>query len=346
MDAIIPRRGSRLWDQRRDKLHKPDLGERKSVTVCIAAIFQWNYATRTAANLGAAAIVLTDRMITAGDVQYEPQQTKIATVTPNTILMIAGDYSLHSQAVRRTLDRFRNEPTASPESIAIFYGRAIQAIKLKEAEDIYLAPLGLNSDSFLAQQKDMAPHFVSLLTEQMQAYRGEDVEALIVGATNHAVHIYGVDTKGITSCHDDVGFAAIGSGAWHVKSRLMQAGYVNSLRFAQAICFTYAAKKASEMAPGVGQNTDVTLVFKDHIDRFTGDVSSKVHELFLEYKPKVYELSNQYVERFQQFLDEPTLKVADDKQQTLPGGNAQTNERPSTPAAETAQRDESGKATS
>ncbi len=152
------------------------------MTVCIATLFRWNYATLTDPQPGIAALVVTDRMITAGDVQYEPQQTKIAEITPYTLLVIAGDYSLHSQAVKATLLRFREERTASPENIARFYGKQIQTIKVREAEDLYLAPLGLNTDTFLAQQKEMAPHLSSHLAEQLQAYQGQEVDALVVGS--------------------------------------------------------------------------------------------------------------------------------------------------------------------
>ena len=120
------------------------------------------------------------------------------------------------------MGHFRGAANATPKEVATYYGRAIQALKLKEAEDLYLAPLGLNSDSFVAQQKDMAAHFVTHLTEQMQAYRGEELDALVIGPQEDIVSVYGVDTKGMITCHDDVGFAAIGSGAWHAKSRLMR----------------------------------------------------------------------------------------------------------------------------
>jgi len=213
------------------------------MTVCITTLFQWNYGSRHSARPAPAALVVTDRMITAGDVQYEPQQTKTAQITPHTLLVIAGDYSLHSQALKATFVNFREDRTASPEDIARFYARKIQEIKTREAEDLYLAPLGLNTDTFLAQQKEMAPHLASHLTEQMQSYRGEEVDALVIGSSGDYVQLYGIDSKGIISCFDDVGFAAIGSGAWHAKSRLMQAGYTNQTVFARAAALTFAAKK-------------------------------------------------------------------------------------------------------
>lgn len=306
-----------------------------AVTVCIAAIFSWNYSTLASPQPGPAAMILSDRMITAGDVQYEPQQTKVAYITPRVLLVIAGDYSLHSQAIRKTAEHFQKDPNASPECVAVFYGRSVQALKLKEAEDLYLAPLGLNSDSFLAQQKDMAPHFVSLLTDQMQAYRGEEVDSLIVGSAGSVIDIYGVDTKGMIACYNDVGFAAIGSGAWHAKSRLMQAGYVNTTSFAAALSFGFAAKKAAELAPGIGVNTDITLVFKSGYEHLRPDVANRVHELYLEYIPKVHALGGEYINKVQEFISKPTLQLAGNLSKGVPGGNAQTVEGASTPAAET-----------
>jgi 20S proteasome alpha/beta subunit len=336
-------RPSRPATQRRVKLPKPDFGERKAVTVCIAALFQWNYGTKANPNTGAIGLVVTDRMITAGDIQYEPQQTKIAAVTPRTILVIAGDYSLHSQAIKATVSHFRADPSVHPKDIAAYYGRQIQAIKLKEAEDIYLAPVGLNSDSLIAQQKDLAPHIASLLTEQMQNYRGDDVEALIVGSSGDYVQLYGVDTKGIVTCHDDVGFAAIGSGAWHAKSRLMQAGYTNNTTFSRAAVLTFAAKKASEIAPGVGRFTDITFVFNSHHERMSDRQQQKLNELYLDYLPRAEALGREYIDRYQEFITQPTLQVVDEAHEGFAGGDAQTNERPGTPAAETTQRDEGGK---
>ena len=77
------------------------------MTVCIAALFRFNYALLgSPPELGVAAIALSDRMVTAGDVEYEPQQLKIAHITPRTIVMIAGEYSIHSQAIQATHKQF------------------------------------------------------------------------------------------------------------------------------------------------------------------------------------------------------------------------------------------------
>jgi hypothetical protein len=225
------------------------------VTVCIATLFQWNYADAgQPPNFGMAAIAASDRMITAGDVQYEPSQQKVLFLFPRIIILVAGDYSLHTQALKSTIAQLKGTQNPEPKNVAAIYGGAVQAVQRKAAEDMILAPLGLNTDSFLAQQKDMSNAFVSDIAHQLQNYVGEEVEALVVGiGGDDTAQIYEINRHGNVSCYDDVGFAAIGIGGWHARSRLMQTGFVKVLNFAPALAATYAAKKAAEIAPGVAE---------------------------------------------------------------------------------------------
>jgi 20S proteasome alpha/beta subunit len=198
-------------------------------------------------SLGVAAIVACDRMITAGDIQYEPQQTKFAIMTPRILVSIAGDYSIHSEALLETRKQIGINANIHPQSVAILYGKAIQAIKRRQAEDLHLAPLGMNTDTFLAQQRELLDSVANRLTDQLQNFEGQEVEALVVGSDGHDVLLYSVDTKGMIYYLNDVGFGAIGMGAWHAKSRLMQNGYVNTAVYAQALAAAYAAKKVPKL---------------------------------------------------------------------------------------------------
>src|SRR5208337_3713911 len=107
----------------RYQAHDPRNPRRCDVTVCIAALFRFNYALiGSTPDVGTAALTLSDRMVTAGDVQYEPQQLKIAQITPRTIIMIAGEYSVHSQALLATHRQVRSDPSVSPYNISLIYG--------------------------------------------------------------------------------------------------------------------------------------------------------------------------------------------------------------------------------
>ncbi|SDT60298.1 hypothetical protein [Bradyrhizobium canariense] len=310
-------------------IFNPRFREKVPVTVCIATLFRWNYAqVGEPPRVGLVAIALSDRMITAGDVQYEPAQLKVAFMSDRALLMIAGDYSTHSQAIHDTHLKMRGIRNPSPYSIAQNYGQSIQAIKRKQAEDIYLAPLGLNSDSFLAEQKEMSADFVSNITSQLQNHQGPDVEALIVGADGNNAHIYLVDSQGSAHCLDDVGFGAIGIGAWHAKSRLMQARYSNSTYYAYSLAVAFAAKKAAEIAPGVGSRTDIHLVFKDKIEAIDPNVDKRIHDLYTEYLGKLSGMGAELIEQLDKDLPTLSKKLmqVDEKNERESGRDAKSDE--------------------
>ncbi len=118
----------------------------------------------------------------------------------------------------------------------------------------------------------------------------------------------------------------------------MQAGYTSQTTFARAAVLTFAAKKASELAPGVGKNTDITIVFRNNCERMREDVAGKLNSLFIEFTPRVHALGNEFVDKFQDYISKPRLGVAPETPKGLPGGDAQLNASASPPAAEASQR--------
>jgi hypothetical protein len=81
------------------------------VTVCVATLFSWNYGTIEEPNYGVAAMTASDQMITANDIQYESRQQKVALINPTTLLLIAGDYSVHSEALIAVQNQIKGDPT-------------------------------------------------------------------------------------------------------------------------------------------------------------------------------------------------------------------------------------------
>jgi 20S proteasome alpha/beta subunit len=266
------------------------------VTICIAGSCTWNYApVGQPPQSGTCIIMVSDRMMTAGDVEYEPRQYKLASLTDNIQVLIAGDLSVHAQAVRETKKQIGALPSASVHNAATIYGQAIQAVRRKLAEDTYLAPLGLNTDTFLAQAREMPVHLAEKLTMQLQEYDGPDVAALVVSPEIEHSRIYVIDHRGSTHCFDDVGFAAVGSGAWHARSKLMQLGYVKFLPFVRAFGYIYAAKKAAEVAPGVGRKTDVHIVLQNSTIHLEEEFTNRVDGLFGQLDQKQSQLFDEHL---------------------------------------------------
>jgi hypothetical protein len=113
------------------------------MTICIATLFNWNYAPAgQPPQFNKAAIAVSDRMITAGDVEYEPQQSKVSYITRDALILIAGDYSLHSEALVSVYRTVQQAQKATPHNLALLYGKAIQAVKQRQAEELFWPLLG------------------------------------------------------------------------------------------------------------------------------------------------------------------------------------------------------------
>lgn len=318
----------------------------KDVTVCIAGLFGWNYGTLERPDLGRVGILLSDRMITAGDAQYEPQKQKAAQLAPKVLVAIAGDYSIHSQAIKDTHAQLRGKADPHPYDAALIYGRAIQGIKRRQAEDLYLSPLGLNTDTFVAQQKEMSDGLTNALIDRLHSYRGEEVEAIVMGvsqplgAHSPTAQLYSIDTMGGVSCNDDLGFAAIGIGGWHAKSRLMQSGYTNNWMFADAVATLYAAKKAAEAAPGVGRRTDIQFLMRGGHFELWDNVHRQLERIYIEYEKARDELAIRAVEQLGAALAEPPTESKANAEIGLTREGEKVDERLSAPAPEAAREDE------
>lgn len=232
------------------------------MTVCVAAICQWYEKSDP---IWAPMVVATsDRMLTAGykDVEYEPPQPKMFALGGGKYgVLIAGDAAVHSWIIPRVVEYLQKNPSAPVADVADQYGLEMLEYFNRETERIILRPLGLTLDSFNAQQGTMAPQVVDGIVGRLNRYRLES-EALVVGVDTQP-HLYVVSDPGTVTCHDFVGFAAIGIGANHASASLMAARYARNWGFARALLGLYTAKKRAEIAPGVGTTTDVFYGDKD-----------------------------------------------------------------------------------
>ena len=133
------------------------------------------------------------------------------------------------------------------------------ALKRKRAEAALLAPLGLTIDSFRQEQQDLKDGIAEQLTRDLIHYELPHVSALVVGIDTLGPHIYVVDDNEI-HCNDLVGFAAIGIGARHAESQFMLGRHSWQSPEVDTALLTYIAKKRSEVAPGVGEGTDMFTI--------------------------------------------------------------------------------------
>ena len=73
------------------------------MTVCIAAVCHMNREG------GPLVVTASDRMITIGGLEYEPEQTKTVFLASRTVALFAGDMQLHATAVPKALEGVRKK---------------------------------------------------------------------------------------------------------------------------------------------------------------------------------------------------------------------------------------------
>lgn len=224
-----------------------------SMTVCVAA------------QSGNMIFGASDRMLTGGDVEFEPESTKIHPVTNSIVAMTAGDSSFQSEVILELQNVLVKRIKAYPEQwwvvrdVAYLYLQLRNEVKRKLAEQAILAPLGLDSSSFLARQKELADGFIKQVTQELVRFEVPGVSTIFAGVDPGGAHIYTVEDD-VVRCHDSVGFAAIGSGYWHADSQLMLAKHSCYSPVPDTLLLTYAAKRRAEVAPGVGNATDMFMI--------------------------------------------------------------------------------------
>ena len=227
------------------------------VTVCIAA------------RCFGAVFLLSDRMITAGDIQFEPTVSKISFLTSSIAVMGAGDSAFHAEVVSGVMKEVHEKVTADPndwlnvKDIVDLYIQHRTETKLKRSEAAILAPLGLDRHSFLKEQKDMNSNLVENIARDLINYEIPNNDVIIAGIDNYinepSSHIYSIFNEYV-SCDDSIGFRAIGSGSRHAESHFMLARHAWNASTSDTLLVAYSAKRNAEIAPGVGSETDMVMI--------------------------------------------------------------------------------------
>jgi len=248
-----------------------------------------------------------------GEIEYEPPQHKVYRMTDKAVILIAGDTSdqwIIGQSVARQI---KGEGITDIAEMANLYAKEFASHRRKEAEARLLAPLGLTFSSLIDRQDEMALSVVEDLNYKLQHHR-LDAAAILAGIDQYGAHIYSVHDPGIETCHDREGFAAIGIGASHALSHFMFSKYMPMWSMPHALLLTYAAKKRSEVAPGVGSDTDMFFVeTPTPTNLIRSDYIGTISTIYEESKAAQDGILEGARERMTTYAEAETRKAAEEK---------------------------------
>ena len=295
------------------------------MTICISAICE-NY------NM---IVTASDRMITTGDVQFEPDSRKVIPLTRSIFLLIAGDTPLQYEIIRQLKidvdDRIEKDPTdwLNVSDVADLYAKYYFQVKRQKAENEILRPLGLDSDSFISRQKNMDQDFISKISNAIVYFKMDIIETIITGIDNRGAHIFKFENEK-NQDFDGVGFASIGYGMRHSESEFMFAGHSGFRKLPETLLLAYSAKKRAEVAPGVGEATDMHLIgpYLGYNYQFTEDdpIFPKIEEIYKKTKSSIADLNVLANIEIKSYLEE-LLKQASKQAQEMKKPNEVIEEK-------------------
>lgn len=279
------------------------------MTVCVAAIFE-----------GFGILGGSDRMLTAGDVEFEPSVPKLRFWTSSIAGLIAGDANIQAEIgeeVNRLVnERLENRPQEwlPVKDVARFYKQECDKVIRSMAERRILAPFGLTSEEFLARQTDFSTDFVKDIAHELLNFEAPSVETIIAGVDRNGAHIYTIDNNSLQS-HSTVGFAAIGAGKDHANSQMMAFKHTFRHSLADTLRAVFFSKKRAEIAPGVGAYTDMFVITGlGGLSMLADNVQEELERRYAEEKRRQAQVADNTRKKINQFvqgiLDKPTSEQA------------------------------------
>jgi hypothetical protein len=278
-------------------------------------------------------IAASDRMITAGDIEFEQEQRKIHGLTSSVSVMIAGDLSIQTDILLEVADKVEARVAAEPQNwwkvkdVADLFYERLSALKQRRAKEAILDPLGLDFDKLTSPA--VAPELAEQLAKEVLNFQIPRIEALVIGIDTRA-HIYEVNNDGVT-CQDWTGFSSIGAGAWHANSQLMVAGHVKSRTMAETLMLVYTAKRRAEVAPGVGEQTDM-IVIGPQLGSTTAvglEVMNELRDAYGRIRAEADRVRTDANAKISEYI-EKSLREAAIQRQTIPAIEAQSAPEEST----------------
>lgn len=231
------------------------------MTICIAA----NCAK------GEAVVVASDRMLSAPflTLEFDHPDAKIDLISQTCVALTAGDALTAHDVLAAGPGLAGQLQNPLIQHFADHVRQKFVESRRRLANEQILEPRGLSFESFYRHGgiSQLPPDLAMLLDNHIQQMRLE-VSIIVAGIDQGGAHIYDIEDPGTSYCYDRVGYHAIGSGHRHALLTLVAHSQHVNTGLNQTIFNVYCAKRASEIAPGVGLATEMRVITR------TGGVKS------------------------------------------------------------------------
>lgn len=225
------------------------------MTICIAALY----------DNGNGCVLCSDQMVTAHipiGYEYESDDVDkiIAICNASPIhALIAGDVLAANEMIDLAKKEIQSLGITTTSGIAELLRKAYQTVRRNVIIQNELETRGLDLPTFHGMHQRLLPSIVQMVDRAFIEFNAR-VDFVLAGKDEAKCGIYSISNPGDMSCHNPIGYAAVGSGAPHAIYSLIGAGYKKSMDKETVEKVVKEAKERSEVAPGVGHTTKLISI--------------------------------------------------------------------------------------
>ena len=235
-----------------------------NMTVCIAAICEG----------GNNIVIAADRMFTAGpplNLEFEPPLSKIEKLADACVGMASGNSLFAAEMLDRVRGHLKQNTGGKNPKVLQVANFAKDVYTKFRNEKIGETLIGAHLGPDFAIHSERGTPLPTYLKDQPGMYQNMviqtnnynlGVEVTIAGCEESTSHIYYLANPGTVASFDKLGYNAIGSGAIHAMVALHLGSQSPKSSLAATLSAVYGAKIAAEVAPGVGEETEIGVLSK------------------------------------------------------------------------------------
>lgn len=265
------------------------------MTVCIATVCAG----------GTNIVVAADRMFTFNapvSLEFETGEKKIDTISTACVTLTAGVAPPGKEIIVATLKALGGALNPAIDVVAETVKLSYIQTRANKIRETLIIPL-LGPDYLKHEQMNVS--VPTYLEKQQGIFQNIVVQAsqfnlqaefLIAGIDGSGGRLAYVGHPGTIAWLDTLGYGAIGSGAIHATMRLALAGLSKATSLQDTLYRVYEAKRAAEVAPGVGPTTDMAVVHPTRVASVSAPTMDNLKGIFSDARgnlqPDLMQIAN------------------------------------------------------
>ena len=248
------------------------------MTICMAAI-----CADEAGSAGKAVVVASDRMVTMANlIEFEHTVPKSTAIGSRAVALISGDALTGTHLVKEVAAELATTPMTVGQ-VAQALSTRYSETRNRHAEADILMPRGLDWTSFYGQHQHLVAQITLMLDQALSQYN-LGVELLVAGVDDAGGHISTLHNPGSRPLdHDVIGYSAVGSGQLHAVQSMIGFRHAGDASLAETIFRVYASKRRSEVAPGVGNETDMFIIHAGGTVALAEETMAELSTLYFDF---------------------------------------------------------------